>query len=1081
MYGRPSFVGRGGELARFKRALAGETRLLLVVGDAGVGKTRFVAEAVRAAADEGVVAAWGNCLPLTEKLPLLPVVQALGELSRLRDGLLLAGALNSAPAYARAEMARLVPGLEPGRGDDGDAPAGGGAGGWQRDRLFSAVTDVLTGIAARSPASVVIEDVHWADNATLDCLTYLLRARDVGAVTVVATCRSDEAPLDKQVVSWLAHVRASALVAEMRLGPLNRAEVGDQVAALAGGPVPDKFGDEVFARAEGNPFFTEQLVTAALADNDPDGGVGGTNTGPGSAAGGARSGIRDPSGAGGMREVPSGLPVRLAELLLTRADRCGPDGQAVLAALSVAGRPLDEAALAAATGLDPAVVRRGLRELAAARLLAEPALVPAVSAEGRARDDASAGASRPRHALLAEAVAGALLPGERAVLHERTAAMLESAGDDTLAAEAAGHWRAAGQSDRELPARVTAGQAAERVFAYAEAAAHFQRAIALFEELAGLAAASATAASGDTARAASSPGIGLPGLYVRAVDALGIAGDSEQAAALAQEAYSRFAGHPDPGIAAAVIMRVAKFRMRSQPEAALELLQEAIRLAGNGPPSVAQAEALHCYGYVFLDTGAGDQEASRMAFQRVVEIAESIGATAWLSRGLIGLADHALNRNEASEALILSTRARALAEASADGEALLLAALEETWDLDYLGRMADAREAGLAALRAATRLGWQDSLRGVFLTARVLFMLIENGRAEEARTLIHPLTAGAPSLHGVYLHLCRAEADMVCGDVEAAQRRLRQVQAITVDQAGGFGGDISAPLLAAELALWTGRPREALAEVTRQLPRLSLPAMFTAGPLLIAGMRACADLAAAARARRDDAATADAMAAAAELASWIDRLAVTPFAGPPGLVLPGAERASWSAERSRLTGASDPAAWATAAKTWGGIERVYQAAYAWWRQAEALLDAGHPAAAAAPVLRTAAKAAEGHAPLQRQIQSLAERARIPLADPSAARGPGMETAPAQPDAADSRARHGLTDRELSVLRLLARGRTNAQIGAELYMSPKTASVHVVQHLPQAGRLRPGAGRLHRRASRLAGQPAPGQVPVRCEP
>ena len=63
---------------------------------------------------------------------------------------------------------------------------------------------------------------------------------------------------------------------------------------------------------------------------------------------------------------------------------------------------------------------------------------------------------------------------------------------------------------------------------------------------------------------------------------------------------------------------------------------------------------------------------------------------------------------------------------------------------------------------------------------------------------------------------------MVCGDVEAAQRRLRQVQAITVDQAGGFGGDISAPLLAAELALWTGRPREALAEVTRQLPRLSL-------------------------------------------------------------------------------------------------------------------------------------------------------------------------------------------------------------------------------------------------------------------
>ena len=85
------FAGRRGELARFARALAGETRLLLVVGDAGVGKTRFVTEALRAAAlTMGVVAAWGGCLPLAEQLPLLPVAQALGELSRRADGLLLA-------------------------------------------------------------------------------------------------------------------------------------------------------------------------------------------------------------------------------------------------------------------------------------------------------------------------------------------------------------------------------------------------------------------------------------------------------------------------------------------------------------------------------------------------------------------------------------------------------------------------------------------------------------------------------------------------------------------------------------------------------------------------------------------------------------------------------------------------------------------------------------------------------------------------------------------------------------------------------------------------------------------------------
>jgi hypothetical protein len=88
--------------------------LLLVVGDAGVGKTRFVTEALRAAAGDGVIAAWGGCLPLAEKLPLLPVGQALGELSRREDGRLPAAALSAAPAYARTEMARLVPGLEPG-------------------------------------------------------------------------------------------------------------------------------------------------------------------------------------------------------------------------------------------------------------------------------------------------------------------------------------------------------------------------------------------------------------------------------------------------------------------------------------------------------------------------------------------------------------------------------------------------------------------------------------------------------------------------------------------------------------------------------------------------------------------------------------------------------------------------------------------------------------------------------------------------------------------------------------------------------------------------------------------------------
>ena len=91
-----------------------------------------------------------------------------------------------------------------------------------------------------------------------------------------------------------------------------------------------------------------------------------------------------------------------------------------------------------------------------------------------------------------------------------------------------------------------------------------------------------------------------------------------------------------------------------------------------------------------------------------------------------------------------------------------------------------------------------------------------------------------------------------------------------------------------------------------------------------------------------------------------------------------AERATWDAERTRVAGPGDPGAWDGAAKAWQDLSCPHRAGYAWWRQAEAQLDAGQPAAAAAGPLRAAAAAAGGHAPLLAQIRTLAERARIPL-------------------------------------------------------------------------------------------------------
>ena len=139
---------------------------------------------------------------MRETLPLLPVADALGELSRVDGGELLEAALAATPRYVRAEVERLLPQL----GSGAVESTGPGDSG-QRERLFAAIAELLGAAARRRRIVLVVEDVHWADTATLDCLTFLTRARRDSAVTVVVTCRGDEAPLEPQVAEWLTHVR----------------------------------------------------------------------------------------------------------------------------------------------------------------------------------------------------------------------------------------------------------------------------------------------------------------------------------------------------------------------------------------------------------------------------------------------------------------------------------------------------------------------------------------------------------------------------------------------------------------------------------------------------------------------------------------------------------------------------------------------------------------------------------------------------------------------------------------------------------------------------------------------------------
>ena len=409
-------------------------------------------------------------------------------------------------------------------------------------------------------------------------------------------------------------------------------------------------------------------------------------------------------------------------------------------------------------------------------------------------------------------------------------------------------------------------------------------------------------------------------------------------------------------------------------------------------------------------------------------------------------------------------RGSALALASGDAPAMMWMAGNESDTLLKLGQFQRAAEVASRGFDAARQAGLGASRMASIMAANAAEALIALGRTAAAAALIDPLTSMPPDRDHWAVHVARAEIDLLRGETGAATGRWPLIYAFPAITSRVDCAYESAPR-AVEAMLWTGRPGDALQETRRALALFRAPDLtILSGRLLMAGMRACADLAGQAQARRDQQAAADAADAADGLAAWVERMGGLPFTGHRYVATIPAERATWDAERTRVAGPGDPGAWDGAAKAWQDLSCPHRAGYAWWRQAEAQLDAGQPAAAAAGALRAAAAAAGGHAPLLAQIRTLAERARISLQ-------PADAGEPEAPPPAELLTRYGLTDRELTVLRLLAAGRTNPQIGAELYISASTASVHVSNILRKLGiSSRVQAAAIAERAGLLAPQP-----------
>jgi DNA-binding CsgD family transcriptional regulator len=243
----------------------------------------------------------------------------------------------------------------------------------------------------------------------------------------------------------------------------------------------------------------------------------------------------------------------------------------------------------------------------------------------------------------------------------------------------------------------------------------------------------------------------------------------------------------------------------------------------------------------------------------------------------------------------------------------------------------------------------------------------------------------------------------------------------------------------AALAIWQDQLDEARAAVREGLEWLAdAEGEDFFRELLSLGLRAEADRAERAHARRAPAEAQTARQVGAALLARLRQLVNQATAPEPETT---AHTALGRAEATRLEGHSDPKRWAAAATRWEELDQPYPAAYARWRQAEALLGGRGPRAEATSALRCAHQTSQrlGAAPLRRELEALARRARIDLAEPI---GEPAPVRPAEP--------FGLTPREREVLELVAEGRTNRQIGQALFISAKTVGIHVSNILAKLG-------------------------------
>ena len=829
-------------------------------------------------------------------------------------------------------------------------------------RVFQDTLALLGDRAAAAPLLLVLEDLHWADASTLDLVAFLAHNLGDRRVLLLATYRADEPSSAARVRRLADGVRRSGSALLLELGPLQDQELVALLAVHAGAPPPAALTDAIVARSEGNPFFAEELLAAA-------GDQGG--------------------------ELPRGL----RELLLQRVAWLDPPTRSLLRLAAAAGRDVGYPLLRTAAALPEREVRESLR-----RAVEHGVLVA----------EQATGSFRFRHALLAEAVYATILPGEREELHARLAQELARSG--AAPAELAPHWAAAGRSTEALAASVGAAREAEAVFGLAEALAHLERALRLWDAV---------------PDAAELVQVDLAGLCFSAAEAAWNTGAAPRAVELAQRAIE-LVGDGDPLRAALLHEGLGRYLHDSgRGDAATAAVKRAVELAPVQPPSPERAQVLAILGNLLMVAWRFDESVATC--EQALTLARTVGAHQAEVLALRALGAGLAYLGRGDEGLAQLRLALQLAEERSDPVMAHHAYVTLTDVLTMLGRPRESARLAATAVEALHRYGIDQTT----LVANQVEALVAIGEWDQAdrasAAAVHAMTATLPHQPLIL----RASLEVGRGDFYAARAHL-QAAAPTMH----LDPDVATyDAHLAELALWERRWVDADETVRDGLARARSRDMAQLRVWLCAkGLRAQAELAALARARRDGDAVGDWLSRAGRLLATARRAAAQAAAITPNAA---GWRALAEAEHQRARGIARPDLWADAADAWEQLERPPLAAYCRWRQAEALVAAGASRAQASGPLRQAHAVAAriGATPLAGQLELLAQRARLELASPDAGppdRKQGLE------ELLD------LTPREAEVLTLLARGYTNREIAAALVISVRTAGVHVAHILRKLG-------------------------------